>query len=140
MSKVTTKFLKSTIKDGEFFDESTKHKITEVNGELVEMKYCPYCRQWLTLDKFNPSKNQYDGYIRTCKHCTTVYRQKRIERVEMEQEEAEQERRPIDYILDAVNREIETQKEIANKLNISRSYVSRIEKRALLKLYFLLKK
>lgn len=108
MSKVTTKFLKSTIKDGEFFDESTKHKITEVNGELVEMKYCPYCRQWLTLDKFNPSKNQYDGYIRTCKHCTTVYRQKTIERVEMEQEEAEQERRPIDYILDAVNREIET--------------------------------
>ena len=39
-----------------------------------------------------------------------------------------------------INREIETQKEIATKLNISRSYVSRIEKRALLKLYFLLKK
>lgn len=39
-----------------------------------------------------------------------------------------------------IGREIETQKEIANKLNISRSYVSRIEKRALLKLYFLLKK
>ena len=38
-----------------------------------------------------------------------------------------------------INREIETQKEIATKLNISRSYVSRIEKRALLKLYFLLK-
>lgn len=39
-----------------------------------------------------------------------------------------------------IGREIETQKEIASKLNISRSYVSRIEKRALLKLYFLLKK
>lgn len=32
-----------------------------------------------------------------------------------------------------------TQKEIANKLNISRSYVSRIEKRALIKLYQLFK-
>ena len=39
-----------------------------------------------------------------------------------------------------IDRQIETQKEIATKLNISRSYVSRIEKRALLKLYFLLKK
>ena len=38
-----------------------------------------------------------------------------------------------------IGRTQETQKEIANKLNISRSYVSRIEKRALLKLYFLLK-
>ena len=33
------------------------------------------------------------------------------------------------------NRPFETQKEIASKLNISRSYVSRIEKRALMKLY-----
>lgn len=33
----------------------------------------------------------------------------------------------------------QTQKEIAKELNISRSYVSRIEKRALLKLYFLMK-
>ncbi len=32
-----------------------------------------------------------------------------------------------------------TQKEIASKMNISRSYVSRIEKRALLKLYLILK-
>lgn len=39
-----------------------------------------------------------------------------------------------------INRNQETQKEIANNLNISRSYVSRIEKRALLKLYLLLKK
>lgn len=33
----------------------------------------------------------------------------------------------------------QTQKEIASELKISRSYVSRIEKRALLKLYFLMK-
>lgn len=33
----------------------------------------------------------------------------------------------------------QTQKEIADEMKISRSYVSRIEKRALLKLYFLLK-
>ena len=39
-----------------------------------------------------------------------------------------------------IGRQLETQKEIATKLNISRSYVSRIEKRALLKLYLLLKK
>ncbi len=38
-----------------------------------------------------------------------------------------------------INRKAQTQKEISNDLNISRSYVSRIEKRALLKLYFLLK-
>lgn len=36
------------------------------------------------------------------------------------------------------NREPETQREIANSLKISRSYVSRIEKRALMKLYRLL--
>ena len=35
--------------------------------------------------------------------------------------------------------QIETQKEIANSLGISRSYVSRIEKRALTKLYLKLK-
>lgn len=39
-----------------------------------------------------------------------------------------------------INQEAQTQKQIAKELNISRSYVSRIEKRALLKLYFLLKK
>lgn len=38
-----------------------------------------------------------------------------------------------------LNREAQTQKDIAKELKISRSYVSRIEKRALLKLYFLLK-
>ena len=38
-----------------------------------------------------------------------------------------------------LTREAQTQQEIANELKISRSYVSRIEKRALLKLYFLLK-
>ena len=38
-----------------------------------------------------------------------------------------------------IGRTLETQKEIASKLNISRSYVSRIEKRALLKLYLKLK-
>lgn len=38
-----------------------------------------------------------------------------------------------------LTREAQTQKEIAQELKISRSYVSRIEKRALLKLYFLLK-
>lgn len=39
-----------------------------------------------------------------------------------------------------IDRDSQTQKEIAKDMNISRSYVSRIEKRALLKLYFLLKK
>lgn len=34
------------------------------------------------------------------------------------------------------NKEIETQKDIAKRMKISRSYVSRIEKRALMKLYF----
>lgn len=38
-----------------------------------------------------------------------------------------------------LNRNSQTQKEIASELKISRSYVSRIEKRALLKLYFLMK-
>lgn len=38
-----------------------------------------------------------------------------------------------------LNQKSQTQKEIASELKISRSYVSRIEKRALLKLYFLLK-
>lgn len=39
-----------------------------------------------------------------------------------------------------LNRDVQTQKEISKDLNISRSYVSRIEKRALLKLYLILKK
>lgn len=38
-----------------------------------------------------------------------------------------------------LDRESQTQKEIAKEMGISRSYVSRIEKRALLKLYFLMK-
>lgn len=38
-----------------------------------------------------------------------------------------------------LSHEAQTQKEIASELKISRSYVSRIEKRALLKLYFLMK-
>ncbi|NLE05566.1 MAG: RNA polymerase subunit sigma-70, partial [Crenarchaeota archaeon] len=37
-------------------------------------------------------------------------------------------------------REVETQREIARSLKISRSYVSRIEKRALTKLYLKIKK
>ena len=38
-----------------------------------------------------------------------------------------------------LTRDSQTQKEIADEMSISRSYVSRIEKRALLKLYFQLK-
>jgi RNA polymerase sporulation-specific sigma factor len=38
-----------------------------------------------------------------------------------------------------LNKPIETQREIAKSMNISRSYVSRIEKRALTKLYLYLK-
>ena len=38
-----------------------------------------------------------------------------------------------------LNRKSQTQKDISKELNISRSYVSRIEKRALLKLYLLMK-
>ena len=38
-----------------------------------------------------------------------------------------------------LNRKAQTQKDISKELNISRSYVSRIEKRALLKLYLLMK-
>ena len=37
------------------------------------------------------------------------------------------------------NHQVETQREIAKNLDISRSYVSRIEKRALTKLYLILK-
>ena len=52
----------------------------------------------------------------------------------------EREREIINRRYGLNNSEEETQKTISKKIGISRSYVSRIEKRALLKLYLLLKK
>ena len=52
---------------------------------------------------------------------------------------SKRERKIIDMRYGLSNEEEKTQKEIASRMKISRSYVSRIEKRALLKLYLILK-
>lgn len=111
MGNITKKFLKSTIKDGEVFDENTRHKIAEVDGELVEMKFCPDCRKWLALDQFNKSFKQLDGYVRTCRCCTTTQRSTWRNEHEHEQEHSTSNSLDFfDIINDALNKIIEEYK------------------------------
>lgn len=73
MSNITKRFLKSTIKDGEVFDEATNHKFVQVDSDVVEMKFCPVCRQWLPVSSYNKSNVRPDGLVRKCRDCSSKF-------------------------------------------------------------------
>ena len=69
MNNKLLKTLKSTVKDNEVFDEKTGHKLVDINGETVEMKYCTCCKQWYPLSSFYRTTYGGDGFYSQCKKC-----------------------------------------------------------------------
>lgn len=65
----TFNHLKSLINDNELFDERTGHKLTEVEGDVIELKYCTKCKSWYPIDNFYKNKSQKDGCTIWCKDC-----------------------------------------------------------------------
>ena len=60
-------FLKSVIRENDVLDETTGHMFREVDGDIVEYKYCPYCKEWHPVENFGVSRNSPDGLQGYCK-------------------------------------------------------------------------
>lgn len=63
----------ASLKEGEVYDKSTGHKLTEVNGEIIEMKYCCNCKVWHPLNSFGPNHHAKDGLQSWCRDCQKSY-------------------------------------------------------------------
>ena len=61
--------LRAVMAEKDIFDENTGHVLREINGELVEMKYCPRCEQWHPLGDFYAVKGGRDCLSTYCKKC-----------------------------------------------------------------------
>ena len=70
-------YLKTTIKEGDCFDEKTEHLLREVNGELVEHKFCSRCGEWHPLTDFYNCSANPDGLHSYCKKCYGIYEKER---------------------------------------------------------------
>lgn len=66
-------YLKTTIKKGDCFDEETEHLLREVDGELVEHKFCSRCGEWHPLTDFHKCSTNADGLFCYCKGCRGIY-------------------------------------------------------------------
>ena len=58
----------STLSPNEILGENG-HKLTEIDNETVEMKYCTHCHQWHPLTEFYKNKQAKDGLHSWCKSC-----------------------------------------------------------------------
>lgn len=65
--------LKALAGNDAVFDEETGHRIIEINGELVEQKYCAKCREWHSLSQFCINKNALDGLFHYCRKCNNQH-------------------------------------------------------------------
>lgn len=63
----------ATLKEGEVYDPKTGHKLTMVDEDIIEMKYCPHCGEWHTLDKFNRADSTKDKLQSWCRECNIAY-------------------------------------------------------------------
>ena len=69
MDKTLLATIKSTVKDNEIFDEKTGHKLVDINGQPVEMKYCTGCKKRYPLSSFYRNARWGDGFQSKCKNC-----------------------------------------------------------------------
>ena len=74
MSKINQSEL--ALKEGEVLAENN-HKYVEANGDIIEMKYCPHCKEWHLLTDFHSSSSSSDGLQSWCKDCLNEYGRQR---------------------------------------------------------------
>ena len=77
------------LKEGEVLIENN-HILSEINGDIVELKYCPHCKQWHPLSDFSIASNTSDGLQSWCTECQKEYRKQRYEeQKQMAQDESD---------------------------------------------------
>ena len=72
-------YLKSTLGENEILDEKTLHKlVTDSDGKVVEMKWCPKCKTWHPLNDFPKNKAVKDGLNGMCKYCMNKRKKNKV--------------------------------------------------------------
>ena len=116
------KTIELTLKEGEVLADNN-HKYVEIEGgEIIEMKYCPHCKEWHSLEDFSISSAHKDGLQSWCRACQGEYcKQRCVRDRESSQEEETMEEQVVDMncfdkamdLLSSMRvREIERQEEI----------------------------
>ena len=95
--RTTKKFLESLLKENEILGDNL-HKLTEVDGETIEMKYCPKCMEWHRVTDFTKSTNTKDGLFYCCRKCQRKYAKRRYEKKKSKSQEIKDVTPPIDNI------------------------------------------
>ena len=75
--KKYTNLLRQLVSPEEIFDENTGHKLSVINNEIVELKFCSKCCEWHPLGMFYNAKSCPDGLSTWCKTCTKESSNKR---------------------------------------------------------------
>jgi len=65
-------FTELALKEGGVLSDNN-HLLVEVNGDIVEKKYCPHCGEWHLLSDFHANASSKDGLHGWCKDCATEY-------------------------------------------------------------------
>ena len=74
MCKINEEIRRASLREDEAYDPTTGHKLTMIDGDIVEMKYCPHCGEWHTLDKFYTRAGRSKDKLQSwCKKCTADY-------------------------------------------------------------------
>lgn len=70
--RISKQFLETLLKENEILGDNL-HKLTEVDGETIEMKYCPHCKEWHPLTDFSKNIKAKDGLQKWCRKCQKEY-------------------------------------------------------------------
>jgi hypothetical protein len=73
--------------EGAVLDENTGHSFREVNGEIVELKYCQYCKKWHPLADFSRCSRSKDGLQSYCRAGISQYGRNRCKKKELQTHE-----------------------------------------------------
>ncbi|MBO5631235.1 MAG: hypothetical protein J5965_19380 [Aeriscardovia sp.] len=80
MTNKAIALLKSTIKNDDVFDDRTGHIFREVNGDIVEYKFCHYCQEWHPVADFGKNQHTTDGLQCYCRKGFSQYERGRKSR------------------------------------------------------------
>lgn len=65
-------YIELALREGGVLSDNN-HLYVEVNGDIIEKKFCPHCGEWHLLSDFQARAKSKDGLQRWCRDCTNEY-------------------------------------------------------------------